>query len=164
MPEKLTRRGFLGGAASAPIAAKEAYRKAIGFLEGEISLTPDPVNQPKSAQWVSRTITHQDVDWRAFFCDTDHYAKYGIPDFERQEWREQAEHSAKSYIDPDIQDMRSLSALMKRKMQARRNLKVLEESFWQKKLNDVLEREFYQMVREHSAKEKGEDGGEVGWG
>jgi len=104
MKKEIDRRGFLGVAVAAPVAASQAFRTAAGYEALEGHGVPDCPTDYVSTDRIN--------PW-------DVYKKLGLPDWKKAELAEEAKVSL--IIDPGIDCLRSCSWGAKVRMQAKVN-------------------------------------------
>jgi len=132
---KLDRRNFLGVAATSPFAAKEIAKKAIEEAQMQATgasvfsdsiytnvYVPDPSPTTRSL-------------WEAI-------AELGVPDWKKEDLREDAKRNRT--LDPDIASMRSLSLSAKMRRQWNRNYDILVERAIRQTQLEKLKRTFFE--------------------
>jgi hypothetical protein len=115
---KLSRRSILKGLAAAPVGAKQAAND-IAEMAG-VEIVGANAFPPVYGQSMSPTDTSSKL--------IEGLDLWGVPDFQRDEWKREARMSR--VLDPDIAALRSLSLDAKLRKQWKRNEQHAEREFW----------------------------------
>lgn len=118
----INRRSFLGVAASSPLAAKEIAQKAMEAAQNGSFMPSTGISTYSDSLYTSTYVPDVSHDMRSLW---DAIKDLGIPDWKREDLREDAKRSRT--LDPDIASMRSLSLSAKMQKQWDRNYDVLVE-------------------------------------
>lgn len=143
-----TRRGFFGILGGAAVGGKKAVAEAAASLTSGLSAL-SPLGENVSYNNLPRGSVFDGEDEGLPKLDVSAMRIIGIPEWLRQEWREEMEGVTR--FDPDIASMRSLSLSAKINLQMDRNMARCEKEFWSRGTRNV-ERSMWKKLH-----------GRIGW-
>lgn len=131
----LNRRSFLGVAATSPLAAKEIAKKALE----EAQMQATGVSMYSDSIYTGVHVPDVSPNMRSLW---DAIRDLGVPDWKKEDMREDARRSRT--LDPDIASMRSLSLSAKLRRQWERNYQILVERALRQTELEKVKRAFFE--------------------
>ncbi len=131
----LNRRSFLGVAATSPLAAKEIAKKALE----EAQMQATGISMYSDSIYTGVHVPDVSPNMRSLW---DAIRDLGVPDWKKEDMREDARRSRT--LDPDIASMRSLSLSAKLRRQWERNYQILVERAMRQTELEKVKRAFFE--------------------
>lgn len=135
MQMKLDRRNFLGVAATSPFAAKEIAKKALE----EAQMQASGISSYSDSIYTGVHVPDPSPSMRSLW---EAIQDLGIPDWKREDLREDARRNRT--LDPDIASLRSLSLSAKMRKQHERNYNILVRRALRQTELEKLKRGFFE--------------------
>ncbi|MGE3247553.1 MAG: hypothetical protein AB7F96_22590 [Beijerinckiaceae bacterium] len=132
----LNRRSFFGVAVASPFAAKEAAQKVI---EQAAQMDAGGISYYSDSLYTGISASSDEGPMRSLW---DAIKDIGMPDWKRDDLREDARRSRT--LDPDIAAMKSFSLSAKMRMQWDRNYRTLVDRAMEQTRMERIKRSFFE--------------------